>query len=69
MSERYQTDPSMSWTPEDSLDEHGRTPAQVARDSECQCGYPDWPGRCPGPASCPCVQDAADDELEASNRD
>ena len=19
----------------------------------CLCGYPDWPGQCPGPASCP----------------
>ncbi len=20
---------------------------------ECLCGYPDWPGQCPGPANCP----------------
>jgi hypothetical protein len=19
----------------------------------CLCGYPDWPGQCPGPAACP----------------
>ena len=28
----------------------------------CQCGSPDWPGSCPGPAFCPCVRD--DDEEE-----
>lgn len=19
----------------------------------CKCGYPDWPGQCPGPDNCP----------------
>lgn len=23
------------------------------RASMCLCGYPDWPGNCPGPANCP----------------
>jgi hypothetical protein len=23
------------------------------RRSGCLCGYPDWPGQCPGPANCP----------------
>lgn len=27
----------------------------------CQCGE-DWPGRCPGPAFCPCVGDLEGDE-------
>lgn len=28
----------------------------------CQCGTPDWPGSCPGPAFCPCVRDDDEDE-------
>ena len=28
----------------------------------CQCGSPDWPGSCPGPANCPCCQ--VDDDAE-----
>lgn len=54
----------MSWSPEDSLDEHGRTPQQVRNAGRCQCGYPDWPGSCPGPANCPLCQtsDDTDDE-------
>lgn len=27
----------------------------------CLCGYPDWPGQCPGPANCP-VHGEFDDE-------
>lgn len=23
--------------------------------ARCECGRPDWPGSCPGPANCPCV--------------
>jgi hypothetical protein len=23
--------------------------------ARCECGRPDWPGFCPGPANCPCV--------------
>jgi hypothetical protein len=23
------------------------------RTHACFCGYPDWPGQCPGPANCP----------------
>ena len=25
----------------------------MTRDRGCLCGYPDWPGQCPGPAACP----------------
>ena len=35
---------------------------EAARASRCQCGYPDWPGSCPGPANCPCCQTESDDE-------
>lgn len=29
--------------------------------ARCLCGYPDWPGYCPGPAACPVHgQDLAD---------
>lgn len=24
-----------------------------ARRNRCLCGYPDWPGQCPGPDNCP----------------
>ena len=24
-----------------------------ARRTGCLCGWPDWPGQCPGPAACP----------------
>lgn len=30
--------------------------------NRCLCGYPDWPGRCPGPAYCPIQQCEGDDE-------
>lgn len=33
---------------------------RIAR--RCQCGNPDWPGFCPGPANCPCCQSDCDDE-------
>ena len=33
---------------------------RIAR--RCQCGNPDWPGFCPGPAHCPCCQSDCDDE-------
>ena len=23
------------------------------RNRGCLCGWPDWPGQCPGPANCP----------------
>lgn len=26
---------------------------QARRYRGCLCGYPDWPGQCPGPANCP----------------
>jgi hypothetical protein len=26
---------------------------QARRRNTCLCGYPDWPGQCPGPANCP----------------
>jgi hypothetical protein len=29
--------------------------------SLCQCGSPDWPGTCPGPANCPCVRGDAEE--------
>ncbi|MFC3227370.1 hypothetical protein ACFOGJ_09025 [Marinibaculum pumilum] len=25
----------------------------MSRRRSCLCGYPDWPGQCPGPAFCP----------------
>lgn len=54
----------MSWSTEDSLDERGRTPQQVRAAGRCQCGYPDWPGTCPGPANCPCCETDADTDDE-----
>ena len=36
---------------------------QAKRRLGCLCGYPDWPGRCPGAAHCPVHgQDSGDDE-------
>ena len=26
---------------------------QARRVRGCLCGYPDWPGQCPGPENCP----------------
>ena len=26
---------------------------RARRLTRCLCGYPDWPGQCPGPAACP----------------
>lgn len=47
----------MSHSPDDDLDDHGRTPRQARAASACQCaGATDWPGYCPGPAACPCCQ-------------
>lgn len=41
-----------------------RAEAYYAREDRsagrCQCGSPDWPGSCPGPANCPCVRDNAE---------
>jgi len=31
----------------DAVDERRR------RRRGCLCGYPDWPGQCPGPENCP----------------
>lgn len=28
----------------------------------CLCGYPDWPGQCPGPANCPVHGEELSDE-------
>lgn len=31
----------------------------------CLCGYPDWPGQCPGPANCPVHgEDLSEDDDE-----
>ena len=30
----------------------------------CACGYPDWPGQCPGTANCPLQQEATDELTE-----
>ncbi len=41
----------------------------------CECGKPDWPGRCPGPANCPCVdnepkcRDCGDDTRHRQDSD
>lgn len=32
------------------------------RHTSCLCGYPDWPGQCPGPASCPVHGQNLDDD-------
>lgn len=32
------------------------------RRTHCRCGNPDWPGRCPGPAFCPCCETDEDKE-------
>jgi hypothetical protein len=26
---------------------------RMRRRHRCLCGYPDWPGQCPGPENCP----------------
>ena len=58
----------MSWSPEDDVDEFGRTPREQRAATRCQCGYPDWPGSCPGPAACPCCQsDDGDDAALFAN--
>lgn len=31
--------------------------AKQRRGQGCKCGYPDWPGSCPGPANCPMCQE------------
>lgn len=53
----------MSMTDEDWRVE--RAYEQAERNTQrCQCGYPDWPGRCPGAANCPCCdvgQEETDD--------
>ena len=47
----------MSWSPEDDLDECGRTPREARNAGRCQCaGAGEWPGTCPGPAFCPLCQ-------------
>lgn len=33
----------------------------------CLCGYPDWPGRCPGPAACPVHGQEFGEEEEYEN--
>ncbi len=33
----------------------------------CQCGYPDMPGRCPGPHNCPMAQNGLNDVLDRIN--
>lgn len=42
---------------EREIDEDERRDAIDARRARrrtgCLCGYPDWPGQCPGPANCP----------------
>lgn len=32
------------------------------RATGCACGYPDWPGRCPGTASCPLAQSGYEED-------
>lgn len=51
----------MSMTDEDWRAERAYELAERNR-NRCQCGYPDWPGQCPGPANCPCAQSSNDDE-------
>lgn len=35
---------------------------RMRRLTTCLCGYPDWPGQCPGPANCPLHgEDLSDD--------
>jgi hypothetical protein len=29
----------------------------------CLCGYPDWPGQCPGPRQCPVHGENLDDAV------
>ena len=37
----------------------------MRRNHGCLCGYPDWPGQCPGPANCPVHGEPLDDEEPA----
>ena len=37
---------------------------RARRNRGCLCGYPDWPGQCPGAANCPVLgEDLSDDGL------
>lgn len=36
------------------------------RATTCRCGYPDWPGSCPGPAACPVYGEGDEDEEAAA---
>lgn len=38
---------------EDDRREAMRERFAARRRSSCLCGYPDWPGQCPGPRNCP----------------
>jgi hypothetical protein len=48
-----------------TLDDDIQAEAYYARQERnahrCQCGNPDWPGSCPGPANCPCCQSDCDE--------
>ena len=56
----------MSWSPEDDIDDYGRTPREARNAGRCQCaGASEWPGHCPGPAFCPMCSDGDDAEKEA----
>lgn len=60
------------------LDEHGRYEPDADERREaweqrrarhrrgCACGYPDWPGQCPGTANCP-VANYGRDEQESDD--
>lgn len=35
------------------------------RATVCLCGYPDWPGQCPGPENCPVHGEDVEDGANA----
>jgi len=37
----------------DELEDAWEEKQKKRRTFGCLCGYPDWPGQCPGPANCP----------------
>lgn len=51
-------------------DDDGPAPSDLAdwhddaQTPGCVCGTPDWPGRCPGPAFCPCARNPDEEDEE-----
>ena len=61
---------SRGWTMDDDERRYGSWDVQMEmaeerarrRKTGCACGYPDWPGSCPGTANCPVANYGEEDE-------